>query len=320
MLAFNNVVLDSLNFDGKNLRTVTTTNAAVLAAYPNAPNPALLVGPPCPPNCGRVRPISPNLKNPEIHMFNASIQHEFGKTVVAEIQYIGQFGSGLFGERDTNTPVIKPDPAHPGFFYFQNQPQVDASRPISARPDNRFAAVRTNENSRTSQYNGMLVSVTKRMSHHFSATGSYTWSHPITSGEDFFGLSEPGDPTNMKAERGPAFNDIRHAVNLSGVFDTGRLSNTNVLRWFTNDITLGVLEQLQSGRPYPFSTGTGGFANAIFFWAGNVNQQRPYFPPDGTISTPGNASADGSNGPLRGPGGNPSPAPSLAPSSAIPRH
>ena len=161
--------------------------------------------------------------------------------------------------------------------------------------------MRTNENSRTSQYNGMLVSLSKRMSHHFSVNGSYTWSHAITSGEDFFGLSEPGDPTNMKAERGPAFNDVRHAVNLSGVIDTGRLSQTNILRWFTNDITLGFIEQLQSGRPYPFSTGSGGYADAIFFGAGNETHQRPDVLPDGTISSAGLASADGTNG-LFGPG------------------
>lgn len=313
MLAFNNVVLDSLNFDGINLRTQRTSNPAVLAAFPNAPSPALLVGPPCPPNCGRVRPISPNLKNPEIHMVNASIEHQFGKTLVGEIQYIGQFGSGLFGERDVNAPVIAADPAHPGFFYFQDQAPVDPTQPITARPDNRFTAIRTNENSRTSQYHGMLVSVTKRMSHHFSVNGSYTWSHAITSGEDFFGLSEPGDPKNIKAERGPAFNDVRHAVNLSGVFDTGRLSNTNILRWFTNDLSLGFVEQLQSGRPYPFSTGSGGFADAIFFGAGNETQQRPDVLADGTISSAGIASADGTNGLLSGPGGNTFTAPGITP-------
>ncbi|HEU5412337.1 MAG TPA: TonB-dependent receptor [Candidatus Angelobacter sp.] len=297
MLAFNNVVLDSLNFDGTTLNTITTTNPAVLAAYPNAPDPALLASlvPPGSDFFGRVRPISPNLKNPEIHMVNASIQHEFGKNLVGEIQYIGQMGSGLFGERDVNAPVIAADPAHPGFFYFQNQAPVDPALGITARPDNRFTAIRTNENSRTSQYHGMLVSVTKKMSNHFSLNGSYTWSHAITSGEDFFGLSEPGDPTNIKAERGPAFNDARHAVNLSGVFETGRLSDTHIVRLFTNDISFGVVEQLQSGRPYPFSTGTGGFANAIFFGTGSETQQRPNVLPDGTISTAGIASADGTN-------------------------
>jgi hypothetical protein len=222
-------------------------------------------------------------------MANASIQHEFTKTIVGEVQYIGQFGSGLFGERDVNAAPVIADPAHPGFFFFGDRPN-----PI-------FTAVRTNENSRTSQYNGMLVSVTKRLSHHFSVLGSYTWSHAITSGEDFFGLSEPGDPTNIRAERGPAFNDARHAVNLSGVFDSGQLVHGNILRWFANDVTFGYVEQIQSGRPYPFSTGTAGFANGRFFGTGSETQQRPNVLADGTISSAGIAAFDGVNA-LFGPG------------------
>jgi hypothetical protein len=85
-------------------------------------------------------------------------------------------------------------------------------------------------------------------------------------------------------------------VNFSGVFETGRLSDTHILRAFTNDISFGVVEQLQSGRPYPFSTGTGGYANAIFFGTGSETQQRPNVLADGTISTAGLASADGTNG------------------------
>jgi hypothetical protein len=291
VLAFNNVVLDSLNFDGTTLNTVTTTNPAVLAAYPNAPNPSLLTGSAaCPPSCGRVRPISDHLRNPEMRMFNAGIQHEFTPSLTGEIQYIGQFGFGLFGERDVNAPPILADPAHAGFFYF------------GPRPDSRFTAVRTNENSRTSHYNGLLVSATKRFSHHVQFNASYTWSHAITSGEDFFGISEPGDPRNIRGELGPAFNDIRHAANFGVILDSGKLTQTNVARWFTNNLTLGFIGQLQSGRPWPISTGSAGFANGRFFGAGNETQQRPNVMANGTLSTAGIASFDGSNV-LIGPGG-----------------
>jgi hypothetical protein len=296
MLAFNNVVLDSLNFDGTTLNTITTTDPAVLAAFPNAPNPALLTGSAaCPPECGRVRPISDHLKNPEIRMFNFGIQHQFSKTLAGEIQYIGQFGFGLFGERDLNAPVVAADPANPGFFFFQNQAPVDPNLPISPRPDNRFAAVRTNENSRTSHYNGMLVSATKRFSNHLQFNASYTWSHALTSGEDFFGLSEPGDPNNIRAELGPAFNDIRHAANFGVVYDTGRATDRSIIRWFTNDVGISWIGQLQSGRPYPFSTGTAGFPSSRFFGAGSETQQRPIVLPDGTITTAGIAAFDQTN-------------------------
>ena len=294
-LAFNNVVLDSLNFDGTTLNTVTTTNPAVLAAFPNAPNPALLGGAAncgpgiANPKCGRVRPIATNLHNPEYRMFNLGIEHEFTKTLAMQIQYIGQFGFGLFGEYDTNRPPILADPAHPGFFYY------------GSRPDPRFSAIRTNFNSRISKYNGLLVSASKRFSNHVQFNASYTWSHALTNGEDFFGISEPGDPRCVSCDIGPAFNDIRHAANFGVVLDSGRVTDAQVLRWFTNDLGLSWVGQLQSGRPYPFSTGTAGFANGRFFGAGSETQQRPNVLPNGTISTAGIAAFDQTNA-LFGPG------------------
>ncbi len=298
-LAFNNVVLDSLNFDGTTLNTVTldTTNpplgftkgqiqTLLNSAFPNLPSAAALA--PFAPNpagpFGRVRPISPNLKNPEIRMVNFGVEHEFTNTFKAGVQYIGQFGFGLFGERDMNAPPVLPDPAHPGFFFF------------GQRPNNNFTAVRTNENSRTSSYNGMLVSASKSFSKHVQFNASYTWSHALTSGEDFFGLSEPGDFVNIKPERGPAFNDIRHAANMGVVLDSGKMFANRFMGWAGNNLGLSWIGQLQSGRPYPISTGTSGFgSNARFFGAGNETQQRPSVLPDGTITTAGIASFNGNN-------------------------
>jgi len=298
MLAYNNVVLDSLNFDGTTLNTVTidpsnpppgTTsaqNAAALAAFPNLPSTALLApfAPVVSGPFGRVRPIASNLKNPEMRSVNFGIEHEFSKTLVGEVQYIGQFGFGLFGERDVNAPVVLADPAHSGFFFF------------GARPNQNFAAIRTNENSRTSHYNGMVVSVNKRFSGHLQFNASYTWSHAITSGEDFFGLSEPADSIHIRPELGPAFNDVRHAANMGVVLDSGRFTQSRVPGWFANNLGLSWVGQIQSGRPYPISTGTAGFGGSErFFGAGSETQQRPNVLPDGTISTSGIASFDGSN-------------------------
>jgi hypothetical protein len=285
MLAFNNVVLDSLNFDGTTLNTITTTDPLILAAFPNAPNPALLTGGvACPPKCGRVRPIAANLKNPEMRMVNFGVEHEFTNTLKGEIQYIGQFGFGLFGERDTNAPTVNPDPAHPGFFFY------------GPRPDQVFGPIRTNENSRTSHYNGMVVSAQKRFSNHVQFNASYTWSHAITSSEDFFGISEPGDFHNIRAELGPAYNDIRHAANMGVVLDSGRLVDNRFLGWVANNLGVSWVGQIQSGRPYPLSTGSSSFGNGSrFFGSGSETQQRPNVLPDGTISVAGIGSFDSSN-------------------------
>ena len=298
MLAFNNVMLDSLNFDGTTLNTVTIDNstpagAAALAAFPNLPSDALLA--PFAPNpagpFGRVRPISDHLKNPEMRSVNFGIEHQFTRTLKAGVQYIGQFGFGLFGERDMNVATLNNDPNHPGFFFYS-----------PARPNTQFAAVRTNENSRTSHYNGMLVSVNKNMANHIQFNASYTWSHALTSGEDFFGLSEPGDFVSTRPELGPAFNDIRHAVNMGVVLDSGKMFTNRFAGVLGNNLGLSWVGQLQSGRPYPLSTGTAPFGgSARFFGAGSETQQRPNVAADGTVNTSGIASFDGGNA-LFGPG------------------
>lgn len=290
MLAFNNVVLDSLNFDGTTLFTVTidgTTpaGAAVLAAFPNTPSAALLApfAPSTnPANFGRIRPIAANLRNPEMRMVNFGIEQQFTPTLKGEIQYIGQFGFGLFGERDTNAPPVTADPAHPGFFFY------------GPRPNPRFGAIRTNENSRTSHYNGLLVSTNKTFGHHISFNASYTWSHATASSEDFFGISEPGDFRTISAEMGPAYNDVRHAANMGVVLDSGKLTTNRFMGWVANNLGLSWVGQIQSGRPYPLSTGDTAFANGSrFFGAGSETQQRPNVLPDGTISVAGIGSAGG---------------------------
>jgi Carboxypeptidase regulatory-like domain/TonB dependent receptor len=278
-LAYLNVSLDSLNFDGVNLFTTTFRQPSVLAFFPNRPPDSLLSSLRAPGSFGRVRPIANDLRNPEVRHFNFSITRQIGRSFVMDVGYIGVLGYGLFGERDLNFPIIKADPSHPGFFYFGN------------RPDPRLDAVRTNENSRTSAYHGLTVSATKRLSHHLQFQAGYVYSKQLSSSEDFFGLSEPGDVTNIRAERALAQSDTRHQGNFGLVFDTEKLIEQSFVKHIVNDWTIGVIGQLQSGRPYPVSTGDVPFATSAFFGAGNESQQRPNVLADGTLISTNIASA-----------------------------
>ena len=312
-MAYLNVVLDSLNFDGKNLNTATiaapasdcflangspnptptAANAqacAVLTAYPNAPSAtALLPFTTATGSFGRIRPISPTIKNPEIHMASFSITRQIGPSFVWSVGYQGVFGHGLFGETDMNFPTPVADPAHPGYFYF-------AATGGNDRPDPLFGAKRTNFSNRTSGYNGLFVTAQKRMSHHFQFQGSYTWSKTLASGEDFFGLSEPANPfLPTRLENAPSQQDIRHLANLSLVADTKSLFHTPVVNQMFNNWTFGLSGSLQSGRPYPVSTGTGSFAGSAFPALGSETNQRPNVLADGTLVSSGLGAIDGSN-------------------------
>jgi hypothetical protein len=291
-LAYLNISLDSLDFDGVTALTLSASPAQCPALFPAWPNrPAAVDIDACvaalsTPGSfffGRVRPISDHLRNPEMRHANFSFERQIGKTMVFEAQYVGAFGFGQFGERDVNFPAVIADPAHPGYFYFGDRPNPD------------FGPVRTQENSRTSAYNGLIISLQRRMADHVQFQGSYTWSHTIASAEDFYGVSEPGDPRNIRAERADAQLDVRHAVNFSAVFDTEKLVDRDGWRWLFNDWQFGVLTQLQSGRPYPISTGDLYNSSSGFFGIGAETGQRPNVLPDGTLSTAGISGAFGTN-------------------------
>jgi hypothetical protein len=295
-LAYLNVVLDSRNFDGVNLFT-TSVGPTTLGSdgspigqtilnqvYPNEPSPTQLallhpIG-----KFGRIRPISPTIKNPEVHQASMSITRQFGPTWVFSVGYQGVFGNGLFGETDTNFPLPVADPAHAGFFY------------LPARPNPAFAAIRTNFSNRTSSFNGLLLTAQKRASHHLQFQGNYVFSKTLGTGEDFFGLSEPGNPVaNLKLDRAPVQNDIRHLGNFSFVVDTENLFSTPIVKQVANNWTLSMISTLQSGRPYPVSTGSGGFAGSAFPALNSETNQRPNILANGTIVATNIASNAGTN-------------------------
>jgi hypothetical protein len=289
-MAYLNIALDSLNFDGKNLLTAAipandcfqangSPNPApadpkactVISAYPNAPNPASLV-----PftgggvaSFGRIRPISPTIKNPNINMGALTIQRQIGNTFTYSVGYQGVFGHGLFGETDTNLNRPVADPNHPGFFYMPATGKND-------RPNTLFGAIRTNFSNRDSSYNSLVVSAEKRLSHHFQVQGSYIFSKTLGDGEDFFGLSEPGNPfASLSLDRALSQQDIRHLANFSFVTDTNRLIGAPVLKEIVNDWTFSLLGSVQSGRPYPVSTGDGFFTGSAFAALASETNQRP---------------------------------------------
>lgn len=304
-MAFLNIVVDSRIFDGKNFVTnsITATDCftrsgtinptpsnpaacAVLTAYPNEPSATNLQ-----PflsgdirNFGRVRPLSPTIKNPNIYMASLVIQRQLGSSLTFSMGYQGVFGHGLFGETDTNFPTPIADPAHPGYFYMPD------------RPDSLFGAIRTISSDRSSGYNALVLTTQKRMSNHFQFNASYTYSKTIDNGEDFYGVSEPGNPlAPLSLENALAQIDIRHLANFNFVADTNDLLNTRIAGTILNNWTFGVLGTLQSGRPFPISTGDGAFAGSNFPAIGAETNQRPNVCHTGSTIT---GCADAPNGAL----------------------
>jgi len=100
-----------------------------------------------------------------------------------------------------------------------------------------------------SQYDGMLVSLRKRFSQGFQFDVNYTWSHAIDNVSSVFNVSNANntgssyicDITDPDKCRGDADFDIRHLVNINGIWDLpfgrGRALGSDMPRWL--DVVVG---------------------------------------------------------------------------------
>jgi hypothetical protein len=123
-----------------------------------------------------------------------------------------------------------------------------------------------------------VLTAQKRRSNHFQFNASYTYSKTMDNGEDFYGVSEPANPlAQLRLENALAQIDIRHLANFNFVADTNNLLDTRIAGTILNNWTFGVLGNLQSGRPFPISTGGGAFAGSNFPAIGTKRTSGPMF-------------------------------------------
>lgn len=131
----------------------------------------------------------------------------------------------------------------------------------------------------TASYNGLILSVQKRLSQNFSLQANYTWSHCIgdaTQGSTV-GSAQAGllDPNNRRYDRGNCSvntlsgtfaTDQRHIFNFTAVAVTPRFNNSIARKigtgwqtaWIWRETSGGFLTPTYGGGVDPQLSGTGG--------------------------------------------------------------
>ncbi|MBZ5530752.1 MAG: TonB-dependent receptor [Acidobacteriia bacterium] len=109
-----------------------------------------------------------------------------------------------------------------------------------------------------SEWNGLLVNLNKRMSHHFSAGLSYTWSKGIDDGPNPSFVLIPQDSKNLKAERALSSDSVGQRFVLNATVEGPTHMNA-----LLNNFRLGTIVTLQS--PNYFSKFAGFDANGDIF-------------------------------------------------------
>jgi outer membrane receptor protein involved in Fe transport len=139
--------------------------------------------------------IDNDLQNPSVQQTNLGFQWEFARDFVLRADYLHNFGTNFIIGRTIGV----------------------VNNPVVGGPDR----VVNLESSVGFKYDGMLLSVEKRLSNRFAFRGSYTLSKAFNyANDDQIPFSNgPIDPNNLQLEYGPTPNDQRHRFTFAGTVE-----------------------------------------------------------------------------------------------------
>lgn len=182
--------------------------------------------------------VLPPWKYPSIQKWSASVQRELWANTAVSVAYVGTKGTHLMGALNPNQP----------------RPNVDvANGTISAdsvRPYRGFSAFQAYSTIFDSKYNALQLSLLHRLRHGVEFQASYTYSKATTNTSGSWG-APPQDEYNLRAESGPAGNNVPHVLSLNFVWDLPFLQHSKGLAaaalkgWQISGIA-----NIQSGFPF----------------------------------------------------------------------
>lgn len=201
-----------------------------------------------------------HLKPTYLQQWNLSVQRQVGEWLFSG-SYLGNGATHLWTANEAN-PAVYSSTATLGntnqrrVLYQQNQANGQY-----------FASIAQLDDGGTSSYNGMLLSVQRRLSGNFSVLANYTLSHCITdpATSELTGSTYINN-ANRRADRSNCDSDRRHVMNISLVARTPKFANRALGLLATGWQLSGVVRR-NSGN---YSTVTTGVDNAL---TGVANQR-----------------------------------------------
>jgi len=198
---------------------------------------------------------------PDIYsnQWNVSMAYQIAPNTGVEIAYVGNHGVNLWREMDIN--------------YANNM--------TGLRPNQAFSDIYLETNTGFSSYDGLQLSIIRRVSQGLHIEGAYTYGHAIDDVQDQ-GLfaSEPQDNNNIKAERGNGSGDIRNNFSFNLMYDLPMGNGYSFLQGspkFISALVSGwqvdALGIIHSGIADNIYLGTNTYGN------GDYTNQRPNFVP-----------------------------------------
>ncbi len=185
------------------------------------------------------------MHSPEWQEWNLQIQQEFGTSYALIVNYAGNHGVKIpYTNQWANA-----------FDQYGLFPGVSAL-PTSA-PVPNYGTVTTVQNGAVSNYNGLSISLRKRMNHGFSFDVNYTWSHNLdevsNGGINTYGdsiLSQNNPYSLYAGNYGPSDYDIRHNFNGDLIYNPSWKFGNKFLNAALGGWEYGLKFFMRSGLPF----------------------------------------------------------------------
>jgi hypothetical protein len=203
-----------------------------------------------------VTAFDPAMTYPVIQQWNLTVERQLASNILVRAAYEGMESYHLPGGIEANPAIYIP-----GQSTFQN---VQARRPLGAD----FTNVVFITSGGTTSFNGLTLTVEKRLSHGVSLIGGYRWAKVLdqisqtdTSHADYT------NPYDLGFDRALADYDVRHELTASFVWQMpGYQSLGPILHHVLGNWSLNGILTLRSGFPYTIYSGipysmTGGEAS-----------------------------------------------------------
>jgi len=223
----------------------------------------------------QVASFDPNFHWPVTYQINTGIQQQFGNSFALSINYVGSLNRKLPIYHDLNPPQFNITAAGTSgpsctdltkaCAYANTSSTVNNRRPLNSEfglsaASPTYSNVYNLQSSQNSNYNGLQVTLEKRLAHNFSARGYYAWSKTLASNAlDGTNLAsnfvDPNYPQLEAHQRSDQ--DRRNMMTASFVWNPDYFTSYNrIIRTALNGWTVTGIITTNSGQPFTVTTGT----------------------------------------------------------------
>ena len=153
--------------------------------------------------------LDPGLRTPYFQQWNATLQHQFGESMLLEVAYIGSKTTADYTNLDWNIPALTTNP-NASYVSRQPFPAVDANGNLVAG-----SQIQGTANDGMGKYDALGLKFERRLSRRVSFISAYTWSHAIddstNSGLSVGNNGRASYPSyEVKNQKSNSDTDLRH--------------------------------------------------------------------------------------------------------------